>query len=125
MTNKRILYGDDKEMNGKALARALRGIGFEVDLAINPQEFLAKARNGNYRALITDLEYTDGGREGYEVLKQIRNLPGLKMLFSGVAGFEYEAEAYECGADFAVLKKDQSRLLEILDKELGGKENGN
>jgi DNA-binding NtrC family response regulator len=125
MKYKRILYGDDKEQNRSALARALRLRNFEVDLAETPQEFLSKARARNYHALITDLEYTENGREGYEVLQGVRNLPALKVLFSGIAGFEYEAEAYEKGADYAVMRKDSSALLKLLDEKLNaGGENG-
>jgi len=124
--NKRILYGDDNEQNRNALARALRLRRYEADLAATPQEFVAKARANSYHALITDLEYTPEGREGYEVLREIRELPALKVLFTGQSGFEYEAEAYESGADFAVMRKDSSALIKLLDEKLNSRwENDN
>jgi CheY-like chemotaxis protein len=118
MEMKRVLYGDDKEQNRNALARALRLRNLEVDLVSSPQELVAKARAEKYRVIVTDLDYTLEGREGYQVLKEIRNLPALKVLFSGVCGFEYEAEAYEKGADYAVMRKDSSALLKLLDEKL-------
>jgi len=122
---KRILYGDDNEQNRNALARALRLRKYEVESVGTPQEFVAKAKANSYHALITDLEYTENGREGYEILRQVRGIPALKILFSGVAGFEHEAEAYESGADFAVMKKDSSALVKLLDEKLNsGGENG-
>jgi DNA-binding NtrC family response regulator len=118
MANKKVLYGDDKPEMREKVARELRSRGLEVDLASTPSEMLAKAKSSNYHVLITDLEYTQDGREGYEVLGAIRYLPGLKILYSGVSGFEYQAEALENGADFAVLRKDLNSLLEMLDKNL-------
>lgn len=122
MTTK-ILYGDDNEQSRKSLAKALKLRGLEADLASTPQEFLEKARANQYHALITDLEYTEGGREGYEVLREIKDLPTLKILYTGVSGFEYEAEAYMNGADLAVLRKDSSALMKMLDEKLNLKVN--
>lgn len=120
MEAKKVLYGDDKEEKRNVLANELRLRNLEVELARTPQELVAKARANKYDAIITDLEYTPEGREGYDVLRQIRKLPALKVLYSGVCGFEYAAEAFESGADYAILRKDQSQLMELLDKELGG-----
>lgn len=117
-SNLRILYGDDKEENRNALSRALKLRKLEVDLASTPEEFLKMARSGNYGVLITDLEYSNDGREGYEVLRQIRELSALKVLYSGVSGFEYAAEAYESGADLTVLGKNESSLMSLLDEKL-------
>lgn len=124
-TNLMVLYGDDKLEMRNALARVLKLRNLEVDLASSPEEFLKMARSGNYGALITDLEYSPQGREGYEVLRQIRELPALKVLYSGANGFEYAAEAYENGADLTVLGKNESSLMSLLDEKLNsGGENG-
>jgi CheY-like chemotaxis protein len=125
MEMKRILYGDDNEQNRNALARALKLRNYQVDSTSDAKEFVARARANPYHALITDLEYSKDGKEGYQVLRAIRELPALKVLFSGVAGFEYEAEALESGADYAVLRKDSSALMKLLDEQLNsGGENG-
>ena len=121
METKRILYGDDKEEMRNALARALKTRNLELELASTPQEIIAKAKANNYHAIVTDLDYTNEGREGYEVLRQLKDLPALKVLYSGVCGFEFMAEAFDNGANYVVFRKDQSELMKILDKELGEK----
>ena len=124
MENKRILYGDDNEQLRNSLARALKLRKLEVDLASTPQELVTKARANKYHAVITDLDYTSEGREGYSVLKEIKDLPTLKVLYTGQAGYEFLPEAFESGANYAILNKNQHQLMDLLDKELGG-ENGN
>lgn len=117
MKNK-ILIGDDKEQVRTALARALKLRNLEADLVSTPEEIIAKAKAGNYGVVITDLEYTDNGREGYEILRQIKDIPALKILYTGQMGFEYAAEGFAEGADYVVLRKDESQLMELLDNEL-------
>ncbi len=119
MENKKVLYGDDREDMREALAKELKLRNLEVELASTAEELVTKARTKEYGVIITDLEYTLEGLEGYEVLRQIKDIAALKILYSGVTGFEYEVDAFDAGADYAVLRKNQSRLLEILDKELG------
>lgn len=120
MATKKIIYGDDKPEMREALARAVRLRGLEIDLASTPEELLRMARTNSYHAVITDLEYTPEGREGYDILKQLRTLPTLKILYSGINGFEYLAEALEAGADYAVLNKNESALIKLLDEKLKG-----
>jgi CheY-like chemotaxis protein len=125
MVNRNILYGDDNEGNRLKVAESLRERGYEVDLTNSPQELVSKARNGNYSAVISDLEYSPNGTEGYEVIRQMRNLPTLKILFTGRAGLENAVEALEGGADWVVFHKSLGELVKILDNSLkGGDENG-
>jgi CheY-like chemotaxis protein len=126
MANKKVLYGDDREDMRNSLAKALREKNLEVELELvdNHQELVARAKANNYDAVISDLDYSPEGREGYEVLKQIRHLPAIKVLYTGEAGFEYEAEAFEHGADYAVLRKNEIVLVSLLEKLLGGQQNG-
>lgn len=113
----KILIGDDKEEVRTALARVLSARNLEAELASTPEETIAKARAGNYSAVVTDLEYTEKGREGYEVLRAIKDIPAKKILYTGVLGFEHVMEALLNGADHVVLGKNQEELLEILTKE--------
>jgi DNA-binding response OmpR family regulator len=116
MTSK-ILIGDDNQQMLRSLSRALRFKGLETDLASTSQEVIEKARQGNYSAIITDLAYTEGGREGYEVLKQIKQVSAIKILYTAESGFEHVPEGFMNGADYVVLRKDSSQLMEILQKE--------
>ena len=121
MENKKVLYGDDNAQMRNSLARALKLRNWDLDLVSSPQEVVAKARANPYDAVVTDLQYSPDGQEGYEVLKQIRELPVLKVIYSAQCGFEAEAEALDSGADYAVLRKDESGLMAILDEKLGDK----
>jgi DNA-binding NtrC family response regulator len=112
---KKILIGDDNKQVRNSLARALKIRELESDLASTPQETITKARSGEYYAVITDLGYTKDGREGYNVLRAIADLHAVKILYTGQMGFEYAAEAFSVGADYAVLRKDQKQLMEVLD----------
>ncbi len=117
----RILIGDDNEQIRKSLARTLKLRKLETDLASTPEEVIRKAKANNYSAIITDLEYTEGGREGYEVLRQIKETPSVKILYTGQIGFEFLAEGLANGADYVVLRKEISQLTEVLDKIIRGK----
>ncbi len=119
---KRILYGDDEEQNRSKLEKELILRGYEVDLASNPLEFIVMARNKNYDAIISDLQYTPKGREGYEVLRELRENNAKKILYTAQSGFEFEAEAIELGADYFVPAKDASKLYKFLDALKGGEE---
>ncbi|MEI7718726.1 MAG: response regulator [archaeon] len=115
--NNRVLIADDKEMNRNILARALKARGLESDLASTPQQAVSMARERPYNVIITDLEFTEGGREGYRVLEQIQSLPAMKILYTGAAGFEYAAEGFTSGADYVVLGKDQKALFNLLEND--------
>ncbi len=118
LENRNILYGDDDKYNQVRIAQSLREKNYNVDLVSSPNEFVYKAKNGNYNAVVSDLDYSPKGAEGYEVIRQIRKTPCLKLLFTGRAGFENVVEALEGGADGVVLGKDIGQLVRILDKEL-------
>lgn len=125
MMNRNILYGDDNEQKGLKLAQELRSRNYQVDLVSSPKEIASRAMAGNYGAVVSDLDYSPEGAEGYEVIRQIRDVPSLKVLFTGRSGFENAVEGLEGGADYVVLHKNFGELVEILEKELkGGDENG-
>jgi len=120
----KVLYGDDNAENRIRFSQKLTSKNYLVDVVSSPQEFISRARSGNYRAVVSDLDYSPEGAEGHEVIKKIRAVPSLKILFTGRSGFENAVEGFESGADHVVLSKDLGELVEILDKELkGGEEN--
>ena len=78
----------------------------EIDFVNNPDEVIARARD--YDLVITDLNYTPGGEEGYRVLEELMDLDVRKILWTG--------NAYEEG----VGEKAESLGAEVLDKpEIG------
>lgn len=116
----RILVGDDNPQVRESLARDLKLRNLEVDLVSNPQEVVAKARTGNYDVVVSDLQYTPEGREGYDVLRELQNIRAKKVLYTAQSGFESESEALELGVDYFVSAKDASRLYKLLDELKGG-----
>jgi DNA-binding response OmpR family regulator len=125
MIDNYILYGDDNEKIGLDVAGFLKEKGYNVDLVSSPKEFTSRARLGKYNAVVSDLDYSPQGAEGYDAIKEIRDIPSFKVIFTGRAGFEHAAEGFECGADRVVLSKNLGRLLDVLEKELNsGGEDG-
>jgi len=118
-----ILFADDNAEILRSMERALRTRGLKPDLASNPDEAVKMARAKPYLAIITDLEFTPDGREGYDVLEQISDLPAVKILYTGRRDFETVAEGLVKGADHVVLDKKYSELMEIL-REVKAKEQG-
>lgn len=119
MTNenldKRVLIGDDNQTIRAELLESLVRKNFAVDLASTPEEMIQKAKSGDYFAVVTDLEYTPQGREGYAVLDELKENPALKILYTGKREFECVAEGLVFGADYVITKKDQTQLIEVLE----------
>ena len=117
----KILIGDDKQEEREKLARALSG--YDLTLAETPEEVVNKARQIKYDAVVTDLEYTEGGQEGYEVLRQIQDLTENRILYTGARGFELVIEGTLAGATEVVEGKNSSELLRILSELDSKREN--
>ncbi|MBW2966347.1 hypothetical protein KY342_04555, partial [Candidatus Woesearchaeota archaeon] len=63
-------------------------------------------------------EYTEGGREGYEVLEKVRELSPLRILYSGKTDQpEVVKTAIEKGANYVIEKTDALGLMKILIEE--------
>lgn len=122
---RKILYGDDNEQNRSRVAQALRKRGYNVDSVNSPQEFVLRARSGDYNVVISDLDYSPEGAEGYGIMRQIMQIPTLKILFTGRSGFENIAEGIENGADFVITSKSLDDLINLLERELKGSEREN
>jgi CheY-like chemotaxis protein len=107
----KILVGDDKiEFFRGGLERALQDIG--VDFANSPQIVLELARKTNYDVIVTDLQYTEGGVEGFGVLQNIRDLAPVRILWTAAAGMrEVHEVARQCGASYVYGKKQTDEML--------------
>lgn len=119
----KVLIGDDSSQIRNTLARQLMVMGLESDLRATAEEIIGAAKKENYLAIITDLEYTSNGEEGYRILEETRELPTTRILYTGRRGFETFVEALGHGADYVVLRKDLAELLEIIEEIKGGEEN--
>jgi len=115
METKKILIGDDNTEFLASFSRALRRPGIEVDTATTPEGVVAKAKQTRYDKIVTDLDYTDEGGEGYRVLQEIRELAEVRILYTAKAEVEgVREEAERNGATHTINKRDFSGLMKLL-----------
>ncbi|MBF2048620.1 MAG: response regulator [Elainella sp. C42_A2020_010] len=117
----KILIVDDLWENRSVIVSLLKPIGFEVFEAFNGQEGLQKASQLQPDLIITDL--TMPVMDGYEMLKQIRQLPELAhtpVIVSSASVFESDKyKSLDAGANEFLPKPVQiDSLLEALAKHL-------
>lgn len=104
----KILIGDDQAWELKSiLSRQFPKI--QMEFAETPEQAIAMASASKYDAVITDLNYTDNGQEGYNVLSALKGKYNVLVLWT--------SDAYKPG----VLEKALSLgATHVLDKcELG------
>ena len=68
MLNKSILLVDDEEIILNALGRDLEHEGYDITVASNGEEAVARLKDQNYDLVITDLVMT--GMDGLQVLEE-------------------------------------------------------
>ncbi|HOW89842.1 MAG TPA: ATP-binding protein [Elusimicrobiales bacterium] len=95
---KRVLVVDDDESMLDLCARVLGADGFEVALARNGEEALARLADGKFGAIFTDL--TMPGMDGMEVLKYVKhNHPSVCVnIVTGAGSIEGAVECMRLGA---------------------------
>ena len=112
-----ILVADDQADVLEALRLLLKGEGFRIDTVTSPAAILAAIEETHFDALLMDLNYardTTSGREGLELLPQIREvdatLPVIVMTAWG--SVEGAVEAMRRGArDYVEKPWDNTRLI--------------
>ena len=95
----RVLVVEDEISLAQAVERGLTAEGFEVDVVHNGLEGVARAREGNYGAIVLDILLP--GMNGYKVCATLRE-EGVwtPILMLTAKDGEYdEAEALDTGAD--------------------------
>ncbi len=120
----RILVADDQKDVLEALRLLFKGAGFRTDTCSSPREVLERLRQSDFDVLLMDLNYardTTSGREGIELLRQIRtqddSLPIVVMTAWG--SVELAVETIRLGAqDFVEKPWDNRRLLSIVRNQL-------
>ncbi len=116
----RILVADDQADILQALRLLLRHEGFAVDTATSPAGVLAALERQDFDALLMDLNYTrdtTSGREGLDVLAQIRQLDASLpvVVMTAFGSVEGAVEAMRQGArDYLEKPWDNTRLIALL-----------
>jgi len=115
-----VLVADDQADVLEALRLLLKTHGYDVDAASSPGAVLSALEKRDYDALLLDMNYTrdtTSGREGLDLLEQLRSLePDLPIVVMTAWGsVEGAVEAMRRGArDYIEKPWDNSRLMTIL-----------
>ena len=100
----RILVIDDDETVRKSLEAVLKEDGYEVDVAENGKEAIAKTKTRLYNLALVDLRLPD--MDGIELLTAMRDaIPKMaKIIITGYPSQENAIEAVNRGADGYMIK---------------------
>ena len=120
----KLLLVDDEPSIVKMVGKRLEVEGFEVEIAMDGQDGLAKAQNGKPDLIILDLMLPK--LNGYEVCTMLKQDGRHKhipvIIFTAKTQDKDEKMALECGADAFVRKP--FRAQELVEKIKGLIENG-
>ncbi len=120
----RILIADDQPDVLTALRLLLKGEGYESESAVSPAQVLQLVTQGDFDAVLMDLNYTrdtTSGQEGLDLLSKLNaadpTLPVVVMTAWGSVGLA--VEAMRRGAhDFVQKPWDNPRLLSIVRTQI-------
>jgi len=119
-----VLIADDQPHILDALELLLEPEGYRIEKANSPYMVLDALKSGAFDALLLDLNYTrdtTSGREGLDLLTQIRSHEGQLpvIVMTAWANVELAVEAMRRGAnDFIQKPWDNTRLLTILRTQI-------
>jgi phosphoserine phosphatase RsbU/P len=120
----RILIADDQKDVLDALQLLLKGHGYLLEMVSTPSDLLEALAQREFDLLLMDLNYardTTSGREGLDVLghlKEMADAPPV-VAMTGWATVGLAVAAMQHGvSDFVEKPWDNSRLLEILEKQI-------
>jgi len=119
----KILLVEDNEMNRDMLSRRLERRGYEVIVAVDGEEGVARARADAPDVVLMDLSLP--GIDGWEATRQLkaadetRSIPVLALTAHAMAGDR--EKALEAGCDeFDTKPVDLPRLVDKIEGLLGG-----
>jgi CheY-like chemotaxis protein len=119
----RILLVEDNEMNRDMLSRRLERRGYEVIVAVDGEEGVARAKADAPDLVLMDLSLP--GIDGWEATRQLkaadetRSIPVLALTAHAMAGDREKALEVGCD-DFDTKPVDLPRLVEKIEALLGG-----
>ena len=120
----RILLVEDNEMNRDMLSRRLERRGYEVIVAVDGEEGVARAKAEAPDVVLMDLSLP--GIDGWEATRQLkaadatRSIPVLALTAHAMAGDR--EKALEAGCDeYDTKPVDLPRLVDKIEGLLGGR----
>ena len=118
-----ILLVEDNEMNRDMLSRRLQRRGYDVIVAVDGEEGVARAKADGPDLVLMDLSLP--GIDGWEATRQLkaaeptRLIPVLALTAHAMAGDREKALAAGCD-DFDTKPVDLPRLVTKIERLLGG-----
>jgi CheY-like chemotaxis protein len=119
----RILLVEDNEMNRDMLSRRLERRGYEVIVAVDGEEGVARARSDAPDLVVMDMSLP--GIDGWEATRQLKAadetnpIPVLALTAHAMSGDREKALEAGCD-DFDTKPVDFPRLLAKIESLLGG-----
>jgi len=116
----RILIADDQPDVREALRLLLEGEGCQTETVSSPAGLLHAIENGDFDALLMDLNYardTTSGEEGLDLLTKIQGLDSALpvIVMTAWGSVELAVEAMRCGARNFIQKPwENTRLLSVV-----------
>jgi len=107
-----LLLVDDEELYARGLSRELSALGWHVQTANNTEAALQALRQGEFEALVLDLQMP--GPNGTNVLSELERLlvPPVAVILSGYLNVETTVRAIQQGANDALEKPVSVRDLD-------------
>ncbi len=119
-----ILIADDQRDVQEALRLLFKGEGYRTETCGSPKEVVDRLRSADFDLLLMDLNYardTTSGKEGLELLQQVRGLDDTLpvVVMTAWGSVELAVDAIRHGAqDFVEKPWDNQRLLSIVHNQL-------
>ena len=119
----KILLVEDNEMNRDMLSRRLERRGYEVIVAVDGEEGVARAKAEAPDVVLMDLSLP--GIDGWEATRQLKSadetkaIPVLALTAHAMAGDREKALGAGCD-DFDTKPVDLPRLVDKIEALLGG-----
>jgi CheY-like chemotaxis protein len=120
----KILLVEDNEMNRDMLSRRLERRGYEVIVAVDGEEGVARARTDAPDLVLMDLSLP--GIDGWEATRQLKladetgSIPVLALTAHAMAGDREKALAAGCD-EFDTKPVDLPRLVDKIEALLGAR----
>lgn len=120
----RVLIADDQPHILVALEMLLKGSGFSTEVVTDPGRVLRAMETEQFDAVLMDLNYTRGtvgGKEGLDLVSQIRSLDSLLpvVVMTAWSSVDLAVEAMRRGAsDFIQKPWENHELLQKLQNQL-------